>query len=573
MTFRSLIGYLILLSACSPSFAQVAHRYDVVIDELFPDPTPVIGLPDAEFIELKNISSTAFNLYNWQLSDGTSTATIKTNFILQPDSFVVICSTAALTSYANFGAAIGVTGFPSLNNDGDIISLLSPEGLAIHIISYNKTWYQNEVKSDGGWTLEMIDTKMPCLGYNNWKASTDPKGGTPGQKNTADGNNTDEQPPSLLRTYTIDSMTIVAVFDKSLDSNTAASSINYQLDKGIGNPVSVFPQLPLFNEVILKLPLKLDVKTVYQLTVNNITDCAGNAINMMNTAKAGLPVPADSTSIVINEILFNPKSGGYDYAEIYNRSDDVVDLKQLYIANRDAPGSLTSLKQLSTSSYLFFPGEYFAFTENSQWVQDNYVVKHPDKMIELPALPSLPDDNGSLVLVNQLGNTIDELHYDHKWHLPLIADEDGVALERIDYNQPTQNQDNWTSAASTSGFGTPTYQNSEFMADAKLKAAIDVTPKLFSPDNDGNQDFCFINYQVSEPGNIANISIFDASGRPVRFLIKNATLGLTGNFRWDGLDDTQRKLPIGMYIVFTEVFNLQGKTKQYKNVVTLAGKL
>jgi len=573
MTFRSLIGYLILVSACMPSFAQVAHRYDVVMDELFPDPTPVIGLPDAEFIELKNISSVAINLYNWQVSDGTSTATIKTNFILQPDSFVVICGTSALTSYANYGPAIAVASFPSLNNDGDMISLLSPEGLTIHVVSYNKSWYQNEVKSDGGWTLEMIDTKMPCIGFDNWKASTDAKGGTPGQQNSADGNNKDDQPPSLLRTYTIDSVTIIAVFDKSLDSNSAVPSSNYQLDNGIGNPVSAVPQLPLFNEVLLKLSVKMDAKMVYQLTVNNITDCAGNAINMMNTAKAGLPVTADSTSIVINEILFNPKSGGYDYAELYNRSDEVIDLKQLYIANKDAQGALASIKQLGNASYLFFPGEYLALTENSQWVKENYVVKHPDKIIELSALPSLPDDNGNIVLVNQLGNIVDELYYDHKWHFPLIADEDGVALERIDYNQPTQNQNSWTSAASTAGFGTPTYQNSEFRADLKLKATIDVQPKLFSPDNDGNEDYCFINYRVTEPGNVANISIFDAAGRPVRYLIKNATLALTGNFRWDGLDDTQHKLPVGMYIVLTEIFNLQGKTRQFKSVVTLAGRL
>lgn len=63
------------------------------------------------------------------------------------------------------------------------------------------------------------------------------------------------------------------------------------------------------------------------------------------------------------------------------------------------------------------------------------------------------------------------------------------------------------------------------------------------------------------PGFIANITIFDANGRQARHLAKNATLAQQGYFRWDGLDDQLRQLPMGIYIVFTEIFNLQGKTK------------
>ncbi len=574
MAFRLLISYLILAGIYMPSSAQVANRYDVVIDELFPDPTPVIGLPDAEFIELKNVSSTAFDLHDWRIIDGTgNTATVKINFILQPDSFVVICPASASDLYSNAGPVIGVSGFPSLNNDGDVIYLQSPEGLSIHVVAYNKNWYRNEVKSDGGWTLEMIDTKNPCGGYSNWKASTAPGGGTPGKKNAVDEENKDMQPPSLLRTYTIDSTTIVAVFDEPVDSSVAAVTGNYELDNGTGNPVSALPQSPSFTEVILKLPVQLDAKTVYKLTVNNIADCAGNTINMIDAAKAGLPVLPGPTDIVTNEILFNPKSGGYDYVEFYNRSDKTTDLAQLFVANRNITGGITSAGQVSAVPYLFFPGEYVVITENSQWVQQNYVVKNSDRIMELPALPSLPDDNGNIVLVNRQGDVVDELHYDHKWHFGLISDEAGVALERMDGNQPTQNPGNWTSAASTAGFGTPGYLNSEFRADLQLKAAIAIAPKSFSPDNDGNEDYCFISYQVAEPGYVANINVFDAAGRRVRYLANNVTLELAGNFRWDGLDDNRRKLPVGIYVVFTEIFNLQGKTKKFKNVVTLAGKL
>ena len=52
---------LITLSSCY-LLAQTANRFDIVIDELFPDPSPVIDLPNSEFIELKNVSSLPINL-------------------------------------------------------------------------------------------------------------------------------------------------------------------------------------------------------------------------------------------------------------------------------------------------------------------------------------------------------------------------------------------------------------------------------------------------------------------------------------------------------------------------------
>ncbi len=572
MPFRLLISYLIVSCACMHAYAQTPKRYDVVIDEILADPTPVVGLPNAEFIELKNVSDSAFNLKNWKIINGTTTATIKSNFILQPDSFVIICATSSANAYSNFGAAIGVSNFPSLNNNADIISLQSPNALIIHTIAYDKSWYQNDIKSAGGWSLEMIDTKNPCTGFENWKASTNIIGGTPGQKNSIDGINKDEQPPILLRTYTIDSVTIVAVFNEPLDSNSASTLSNYFIDNGINNPTSAIAQSPLFTQVILKFSTKLSANIIYHLTSNNISDCVGN-VSASNNVKAGLPVLSDTNDIVINEILFNPKTGGYDYAEFYNRSNKIIDMQQLYVATRDATGLLKSITQLSATPLLFFPGDYYVITENTLWVEQNYLVKNPDNMIELSSLPSFADDDGIIVLLNQNEKLIDELHYNSNWQLAIITDASGIALERIDYNKPTQNAGNWASAASTAGYGTPTYQNSEFQSNQFAKGEINITPKIFSPDNDGFEDYCFINYTIPNAGYVANINIYNASGRVVRNIAANATLALTGTFRWDGLDDKQQKLPVGIYIIVTQIFDLTGKTKQFKNVVTLARRM
>lgn len=563
---------LLALLLCMPLmrlYAQPPQRFDIIITELLPDPAPPIALPNNEFIELKNLSAHAINLRGWKLSDGTATATINADVDLQPDSFVIICANAAVPLYTAFGATIGVSNFPSLNNDADIITLYAPEGIAIHTVAYTDQWYENAVKAAGGWTLEMIDTRNSCTGPGNWKAAIDDRGGTPGRENSIRASNPDEIPPALEHAFTIDSLTLIAVFDESLDSVSGAATSHYSLSHAIGNPVSATPQAPLFKEVVLKLPTAINRNEVYQLSVKEVTDCSGNTIGMMNNTKAGLPAAADNHDVIINELLFNPPSGGTDYVELYNRSNKTIDLKQLYIANRSTAGVLSGIQQATATSRLFFPGEYIALTEDARWLQQQYLIREPAVVLQLPSLPSMPDDKGTVVLTNAQGAVVDEIQYDHKWHFALISNEDGVALERIDYSKPTQDSHNWMSAAATAGFGTPGYRNSQFRADLQPKGMVTVTPSLFSPDNDAVDDFVNIQCQMTEPGYIANITIFDASGILVRHLARSATLGLQSTFRWDGLDNNRRKLPIGIYLVFTELFNLQGKIKKFRNNVTL----
>jgi hypothetical protein len=552
--------------------AQVASRFDIVITELMPDPSPIVGLPNAEYIELKNTSSTGFNLLGWKISDGAGTATIGTSFILQPDSMVIICSNGSLPLFLPFGRAIGVASFPSLNNDGDLISLLSPQAKNIHAVEYNKSWYGNAVKSAGGWSLEMIDSKNPCAGQNNWTASIHTTGGTPGKKNSVDGLNTDSTPPQLKRSFATDSVTIVLVFDEPLDSASAAARGNYSIENGpLVNAVK--PLAPLFNTVQLKLATALAAGTVYSITATSLTDCRGNAIGGFNKVKTGLAQDAASADVVINEILFNPKPGGYDYVELYNRSSKITDVAKLYIANRGTNGTIASPKKASETTFYFFPGEYIVLTEDAVSLDQTFFVKSKDAVFTLSSLPPFPDNEGTVVITNFQGSVVDEVHYKDDWHFGLIANADGVALERLDPAGASQDRNNWHSAASTAGYGTPGYQNSQFKQGVTAGATVEIVPKVFSPDNDGMDDIATIYYSISEAGYVANVIIFDASGTQIRHLVKNALPGLKGFWTWDGLGEKRERLPVGTYIIYTELFNLKGKKERFKNTVVLARKL
>jgi hypothetical protein len=361
------------------------------------------------------------------------------------------------------------------------------------------------------------------------------------------------------------------MFDEPVDSLKGATPPNYNIDGGLSISTAV-TVTPLFNMVRLKLNSPLSPNIVYNLTVSNVTDCKNNLIGNSNKAKVGLPVEAGPSDIVINEILFNPKSNGSDYVEYYNQSNKIFDASKLYSANRNSSGVISSIKQILSTPFYIFPGDYFVITEDASSLQVNYLVQNPDAVIELSALPSYPDDEGDVVLLNGQGDVVDEVKYKDDWHFKLIDNAEGVSLERIDPAAPSQDAANWHSAASTAGYGTPGYKNSQYKQTQVVDATIEIAPKIFSPDNDGHDDIATIQYRLTEPGYIANVSIFDAQGRSIRSLVKNATLGLIGQWNWDGLDEKGNMLPIGTYIIYSEIFNLQGKKKHFKNTVVLARK-
>ncbi len=555
-----------------PLYALAQNRYDVVIDEIMVDPSPQINLPSNEWIELKNVSATPINLQNWRIGDASGQSGPMPSFILQPDSFVIVCTGSAVTAMQVYGRVISVTSFPSLDNDGDQLSLKNSSGLTIHTVSYSSSWYQNAVKSDGGWTLEMIDTKNPCSGMSNWKAAVDVRGGSPGIKNSVDAVNNDQTGPVLQNAYAIDNLNIVLVFNEPLDSLKGATLSNYSIDGGL-SVQSATVLSPSFDKVQLRLVNPMQVTVVYNITANNITDCKNNSIGLRNKTKIGLAIDAAANEIVINEILFNPESGGSDYVEFYNRSNKIFDAGRLYIANRNSSGAISSPKLFSSSPFYIFPGDYVVLTEDAANIALNYLVKNPDAVLVNSSLPSFPDDEGDVVVLNFQGAVVDEVKYKDDWHFALIDNAEGVSLERIDPNGISQDASNWHSAASTAGYGTPTYKNSQYKLLQSINAKIEVSPKVFSPDNDGRDDIATIQYKTTTPGYVANITIYDANGRPVRNLVRNGTLGLEGYWIWDGLDDKKIKLPVGTYILFTEIFNLNGKKETFKNVVVLARSL
>lgn len=550
-----------------------AKPFDVLITELLPDPDPVVGLPNAEFIELFNRSEKAISIGDWKISDPSTTATLPAKILL-PSEYIIITSTTNVSLLAAYGSTLGVGSFPTLNNDADIITLLDNTGRTIHHVNYSSSWYQDNIKKNGGWTLEMIDPDNPCAGADNWRASEAPTGGTPAAPNSIYGFNPDNMAPSLLFVIVNDSMNITLVFDESIDSTSITHLDQFVISPGHISVAAFNVIAPSFTHVQLTLTQALMKSTIYTVAVSGITDCAGNPIDQ-NAAPFGLPEFPQPGDIIINEILFNPESFGSDFVELYNRSDKIIDLRSLYIVRTDyiKQDSVVQFARASETGYLLMPQQYIALTADPAYIKRRYFSENPNQILRVKSMPNYPDKEGVVVLKDTLLQTLDKVAYSEKWHHPMIDDKNGVSLERIQFNRPSEERSNWHSAASTVGFATPAYKNSQYRDDMELIETITIYPEAFSPDNDGYNDFLHIYYRFDKPGWTATIRIFDAGGRPIRTLISNELLATEGVLSWDGFDDHGIKARIGIHIIFIDLFSPEGDIKKYKRSCVVAGKI
>ena len=167
---------------------------------------------------------------------------------------------------------------------------------------------------------------------------------------------------------------------------------------------------------------------------------------------------------------------------------------------------------------------------------------------------------------------IDEMKYSDKMHYPLLDITQGVALERISFEQPSLDEKNWHSASFNFNYGTPGYKNS--MAtniDADIeKNEISIIPEAFSPDGAAFDDICGICYKLDENGYSLNIKIFNSKGRLVNNLLNNSLVNNEGLVSWDGTDNNHHLLEPGIYIIQAEIFNLKGTVKRIRKAVVIA---
>jgi hypothetical protein len=477
---------------------------DVVIDEIMP----------AKYVELRNISDDTIQLNNWQLNNISLPS-----FKLLPDSMYLVAASPL---------------------DSDLLTLKNDNGVIINSVSYNII---------DGRSLEMINVNWPCSSPDNWRSSV----GSPGKYNSVDDSTYIPALPMVQNVTALDAHTVLVTFSGGMDSSSVTNKYNYNLLIGAislsASSIAAAP--PLYNNIYLHFDTSLRDDTVYELTLNNILDCAGRDIMTEVGFPLSLPVSPTKGDVVLNEVLYDPPVGIPEFVELYNNSKKTLRLSSLsFIRKRtDTPVHLPDI--------LLYTGAYAAFTKDPSALCMQYHCTHPSDIYKLD-LPALINGEGDIVLLGE--DVLDSLHYSDKMQFVLADNTKGVSLERL-----SAGSNAWHSAASSVGYATPGYANSQQLPDENLPGELTLTPEIFTPDNDGKDDVLLIKYSVPAPGYIGNFIIFDPNGRQIKVLEQHFLLDTTGQITWDGREAKKT----GIYILYGEIYNPTGAIKRWKLPVVL----
>jgi flagellar hook assembly protein FlgD len=95
-------------------------------------------------------------------------------------------------------------------------------------------------------------------------------------------------------------------------------------------------------------------------------------------------------------------------------------------------------------------------------------------------------------------------------------------------------------------------------------------PEVFTPDNDGKDDYLLILYNLDDPGSLANVMIFDSRGKLVRRVANNSWLGEEGRLTWDGTNTEGTLARAGIYVVYMEILSEKGMIRKFTSTCVLS---
>jgi hypothetical protein len=551
---------------------QTVNFGDLIFNEIMYKPNPPVSLPNREYLELYNRTADTIYLTDFRILYGAGKSSRITTGKIAPYGYVLICASSSVSELSSYGDAFSATSFPSLIDAGMMLTLTSSDSTVIAVVEYDNSFYGDETKSKGGWSLERIDPDN-LSDNGNWKTSTDVEGGTPGRKNSVAEINPDKIPPYILKIEMIDEYSIRIVFSENIVSSILGKTEYYNV-RNVGVPSEAkVGNAELSNTVDLIFEKRFNIGTIYELTVSpDIKDIYGNKYRG-DPIFFGQMYKPEKENIVINEILFHPRSGGSDFVEIYNRSDRILDLSDISIASRNrTTGILQQIYKVSEISIYIQPSDYFVFTTDSISLYKSYYVENPTNVVIMSGFPTYPNEDGTVVLLDNEENIIDEFSYSESMHGIFISNPEGVSLERVDFDRKSSELGNWQSAAQTVGFATPTYKNSCYTHTKEVNESFVLASTTFSPDGDGYEDVLFIDYKMPTAGFVANISVYNFNGNFVKEICRNTTLSTEGRLIWDGAKSNNTKAPIGPYIIYIEAFDANGKVYRYKRVCVVASR-
>ena len=409
-------------------------KNDLVINEFMYAPNS----PEPEWIEIFNRSEKTIDIKNYKIADNSDTiSVISESTILNPGDYFIIADDSTIHNFYNVLSNVACKNFPVLNNTDDKIILLDSLTRTIDLLQYFSSWGGSDGKS-----LEKINPELPSIDSSNWKTSISKNKATPGYINSVTEKDFDLQLSEIIYSPPLpvfgDDVSI-SIKAKNSGKNIAQFSIKLFEDSNLDS----IPDLLVIE--ISSLSLSAGDSSIFSsgYSIQNLQSPKGfySLINftsdqdtsnnyIYSIVKPGYPFSA----VIINEIMFAPAGGEPEWIELFNTSDDSIDLKDWSITDVFT----TSLTGKVNKDAFIKPGSYLVLVKDSSML--NYHRLIPSEIV-VTNLPSFNNDTDGVVLKDDRGATIDSVLYTSEW-----GGTSGYSLERKEINVPAIISLNWGSS-------------------------------------------------------------------------------------------------------------------------------
>lgn len=570
---KQLIWLIFAVFLLTPTHAQV------VFSEIMFD-VPGADYND-EFVELFNCSDSAVDLSGWQFSDSTGIDQITDageGLILQAGQFAVILDGSYFGHSTTYDSVIPPQALIVTIDDGAFgsngLSNSQPERLSLIDASGREVAaYRYTIDNAPGYSDEKIDL---CAGdeIENW-ANSLVLGGTPGFRNSVSPADYDIgfpekglqiTPRSVIRQgqtvqawlffanlgrYDFNAPVHFTVFI-DLNENGALDALEPLLWDETQNV-----QLPPGKKDSLSFDFTPEFSGRLQMVARLHSDLDQKAEN--NTITKSLPVIGDEHSLKINEIKFLTFDKEPEWIELFNAGKETVFLQDWSIADKRDTALIASSDTLG-------PGGFKVLTGDSALIA--FYQLDTSAVLVLPEFPTLNNDQDIVYLLTPWGDWAEQVPYKKSW---LWGEENRTpSLERINPLIDARLESNWGPCAARQG-ATPGKANSLFEPLHYSRLKLNIHPNPFSPDGDGFEDNAIISLQIPAKAAKIRVTVYDILGRKVRDLTDNRFAGQTTQLIWNGRDNRQEKVRVGVYIVFAQILDdTNGIIQEAKTTVTVA---
>lgn len=377
----------------------LARPGDLAFTEIMADPTPSAGLPESEWLEISNFSTTYQRIDDLMLREGNQASLLVPippwDGLLAPGERFIASADTVRIAPAVHQAHAPQCG--ALTDSGERLTLLSGDGLVLDDLTYERSWWQGV----GGGHSIALQQRGACGIADHWGPSSP---ASPGAGDEAPS--PDPLPLTVTSFLPLSAERGSIAFNQPLAPH-ARGNVSWRQHPG-GLPLSPT------SDAVANWQGRLPQSGPYIVSGLRTCDAPWDSLGPLHIVDsiAAFPQPGDLTT---TEIAVRPPPswpGMPAFVEWTNRTARAIEA-----AGVQVNGVMANIRRVEPGGSVVVPLD-------------------------------LPNSDATITLTDAEGGILESFRYSNCWHARRNDEDAGLTLERCDLNGPVADGRNWRSCES-----------------------------------------------------------------------------------------------------------------------------